>query len=77
MTQGDTPRFGFDSRPPPPTTRRSGHRLIADDIDVVADTVDQQAADLRNPPMTTTELLDGLAAAGLVRTVDALRTREP
>ena len=33
----------------------------------------QQAAALRNPPMTTTELLDGLAIVGLHESVAALR----
>jgi len=50
------------------------HRLTVDDIEAVAEVIDQQAAHLRNPPMTTAELLDGLAAVGLMGSVAALRT---
>jgi predicted nucleic acid-binding protein len=48
-------------------------RLIQADIDAVATVVDQQAGALRNPPMTTAELLAGLAIVGLRQSVDALR----
>lgn len=47
--------------------------LIESDLDAVASVVALQAADLRNPPMTTGELLDGLALVGLRTSVDALR----
>ncbi len=40
-------------------------RLIHADLEAVATVIEQQAAALRNPPMTTTELLDGLAIVGL------------
>jgi hypothetical protein len=50
------------------------HRLVIDDIDAVAELIDRQAADLRNPPMSTTELLDGLEAVGLDRAVAMLRS---
>lgn len=49
------------------------HRLITEDIDAVAEVIERQASDLRNPPMSTAELLSGLAAVGLHRTVAALR----
>ncbi|WP_420638817.1 PIN domain-containing protein [Candidatus Poriferisocius sp.] len=39
----------------------------------VSTVVNQQAADLRNPPMTTEEVLDRLAVSGLRRSVAALR----
>jgi predicted nucleic acid-binding protein len=42
------------------------------DLDAVVEVVDRQAADLRNPPMSTAELLDCLRVAGLPRTVAAL-----
>jgi hypothetical protein len=48
--------------------------LIQADLDAVATGVDQQAAALRNPPMTTAALLEGLAVAGLAKSVDALRS---
>lgn len=48
-------------------------RLIQADVDAVATVVDQQAGALRNPPMTTAELLAGLAIVGLRQSVDALR----
>lgn len=47
--------------------------LTESDLDAVASVVAQQAADLRNPPMTTGELLNGLAMVGLRRSADALR----
>lgn len=36
--------------------------LASDDLDVVVDVVETQAAGLVNPPMTASELLDGLEA---------------
>jgi predicted nucleic acid-binding protein len=47
--------------------------LMNDDLDTVVDVVAAQAAALTNPPMTTRQLLDGLEAVGLVRTVAQLR----
>lgn len=47
-------------------------RLAHQDLDAVVEVVDGQAADLRNPPMSTAEPLDGLRVAGLPRTVAAL-----
>ena len=47
--------------------------LITGDLDGVAAVVEQQAGALRNPPMTTAELLEGLAIVGLRQSVDALR----
>ena len=47
--------------------------LIGGDLDAMATVVDQQAAALRNPPITTAELLEGLAGVGLAGSVDALR----
>lgn len=47
--------------------------LIQADLDAVATVVDQQAAALRCPPMTTAELMEGLSRVGLHRSVDALR----
>jgi hypothetical protein len=47
--------------------------LIESDLDAVAAVVARQAAGLRNPPMTTGELLEGLAMVGLRNSVDALR----
>ena len=49
-------------------------RLGTEYLDSVADAVDTQAVDLTNPPMTTSELLDGLEQVGLVRTVAQLRS---
>jgi predicted nucleic acid-binding protein len=49
------------------------HRLVTTDPGAAAQAVERQAADLRNPPMTVVELLDGLAEVGLTRTTDALR----
>ncbi len=48
-------------------------RLIHADLDAVATVIDQQAAALRNPPMTTPQLLDGLSIVGLHESVAALR----
>jgi hypothetical protein len=43
------------------------------DVEAVAAVVETQAASLRSPPMTTAELLDGLAVVGLARSVAAIR----
>ena len=48
-------------------------RLIHIGIDAVGTVVDQQAGALRNPPMTTAELLEGLEIVGLRQSVEALR----
>ncbi len=48
-------------------------KLIHADPEAVAAVVDHQAAALRNPPMTTTELLAGLEVVGLAKSVDAVR----
>ena len=61
---------GKTSRCSPPD--ESVLRLAHQDLDAVVEVVDGQAADLRNPPMSTAELLDGLRVAGLPRTVAAL-----
>jgi len=47
--------------------------LILIDIDAVGTVVGQQAGALRNPPMTTAELLEGLEIVGLRQSVEALR----
>jgi len=47
--------------------------LIHVDIEAVLTVVDQQAGALSNPPMTSAELLAGLAIVGLRQSVDALR----
>jgi hypothetical protein len=47
--------------------------LIRGNLDAVSSVVAQQAAALQNPPMTTAELLEGLAMVGLRKSVDALR----
>lgn len=47
--------------------------LIGADFNGVAAVVEQQAGALRNPPMATAELLDGLAIVGLHQSVEALR----
>jgi hypothetical protein len=47
--------------------------LARDDLDVVVDVVEIQAAGLVNPPMTTSKLLDGPEAVGLVQSVALLR----
>lgn len=46
--------------------------LIQTDVDAVAGVVEQQAAALRNPPMSLEEVLDGLAAVEMTETVAAL-----
>ena len=52
-------------------------RLIHADLESVATVIEQQAAALRNPPMTIAELLDGLAIVGLHKSVAALRRATP
>ena len=47
--------------------------LIHADLESVATVIEQQAAALRNPPMTIADLLDGLEIASLDRSVAALR----
>lgn len=47
--------------------------LVQTDVEAVARVVEQQAAALRNPPMTVSELLDGLAQVALDETASALR----
>lgn len=47
--------------------------LARDDLDVVVDVVETQAAGLLSPPMTASELLDGLEAVGLFESVAMLR----
>ena len=47
--------------------------LARDDLDVVVDVVETQATGLVNPPMTASELLNGLEAVGLVQSVALLR----
>jgi hypothetical protein len=47
------------------------------DVESVATVIEQQAAAPRNPPMTITELLDGLAIVGLHESVAALRQATP
>ena len=49
------------------------HLLIDVDPEAVADVVDSQAADLKNPPKSTAQLLDGLEVVGLTKSVAALR----
>ena len=48
--------------------------LASDDLDIIVDVVETQAAGLVNPPMTASELLDGLEAVGLVQSVAVLRS---
>ncbi len=48
-------------------------RLIHIDIDIDGTVVDEQAGALRNPRMTTAELLEGLEIVGLRQSVEALR----
>ena len=48
--------------------------LLKADPEAVVAVIDEQAAALRNPPMTTSELLDGLEVVGLRQFVDALRS---
>lgn len=47
--------------------------LAREDLEAVVDVVETQAAGLVNPPMTTSELLDGLEVVGLVESVALLR----
>lgn len=47
--------------------------LIPADIDAVATVIDEQAAALGNPPMTSAQLLDGLEVVGLPESVAVLR----
>ncbi len=47
--------------------------LARDDLDVVVDVIETQAAGLVNPPMTAGQLLAGLEAVGLVKSVALLR----
>lgn len=48
--------------------------LMAEDLDSVVEVIEAQAAALGNPPMTTGELLDGLAEVGLLQTVTRVRS---
>lgn len=48
--------------------------LFDADPEAVVAVIDEQAAALRNPPMTTSELLDGLEVVGLHRFVDSVRS---
>ena len=48
--------------------------LFNADPEAVVAVIDEQAAALRNPPMTTSELLDGLEVVGLHRLVDSVRS---
>jgi hypothetical protein len=52
-------------------------KLIHADSEAVAAVVDDQAAALRKPPMTTVEILDGLEVVGLARSVEAMRRTMP
>jgi hypothetical protein len=47
--------------------------LARDELDVVVDVVETQASGLVNPPMTASQLLDGLECVGLVQSVAVLR----
>ncbi len=47
--------------------------IIEHDHDSVVEVVEAQAAELKNPPMTTGELLDGLEAVGLVASMTRIR----
>lgn len=47
--------------------------LATDDLDIVVEVIEAQAAALTNPPMTTNQLLDGLEEVGLVASVALLR----
>jgi hypothetical protein len=44
-----------------------------DDLDVVVEVVETQAAGLVNPPMTMSQLLDGMEDVGLVESVVLIR----
>ncbi len=48
--------------------------LFEADPEAVVAVIDEQAAALRNPPMTTSELLDGLEVVGLRRLVTSVRS---
>lgn len=48
--------------------------LATNDLDVVAEVVELQAAELTNPPMTTSQVLDGLDEIGLTASVTLLRS---
>ena len=48
--------------------------LTDDDPDSVVEVVEAQAADLKNPPRTTGEILDGLEAVGLAASVKRIRS---
>lgn len=48
--------------------------LTNDDLDVVVEVVEIQATELTNPPMTPSEILDGLDAIGLTASVPVLRS---
>ena len=45
-----------------------------DDLDVVVEVVEIQAAELTKPPMTPSEVLDGLEEIGLTASVPVLRS---
>lgn len=51
--------------------------LVRADLDAVATVIDDQAAALHRPPMSTAELLDGLELVGLRKSVDAVRRPMP
>lgn len=68
----------FPARALPPTVRAESPdafvmSLIRADVEGVARIVEQQAAALRNPPMTAHTLLNGLAQVALKETAAALR----
>ncbi len=48
--------------------------LATEDLDAVVDVIESQAAALANPPMTASQLLDGLEEVGLFRSVARLRS---
>lgn len=48
--------------------------LTNDDLDVVVEVVEIQAAELTRPPMTPSEVLDGLEEIGLTTSVPVLRS---
>lgn len=47
--------------------------LAGDDLDTVVEVIDAQAVALVNPPMTVSQLLDGLEEVGMVESVAQLR----
>jgi predicted nucleic acid-binding protein len=47
--------------------------LVGEDLDTVAEVIEAQAAALVNPPMTSSQLLDGLEEVGLVTSVAHVR----